>query len=513
MKWRLVKLCLLFSGCHGALASKTAAMADEGDTMSITMTVGGYPVVFQHVPGSDPTLEVEEFCESTIIPLHPHMSDCADRLSSAVADLHAVATGRPGNWAQEAAAAATATGKVAFTPPNGDELIPMEEEMTTESSDLDAVLSDATLSHEEEVEELNLDAPETAAAAAAAAAAASVEAAATGEESTKAAVAEAAEGGGLDLEFEVMVSADGAQATFVHHTGRDPETEVAAFCAEHVGEEYQAQCSSTLLSTLKESIAEQQASAGRGADSTGGAAVRSATAADSAATATAMGASYDDDAQLAVMVDARGGTQQFVHAKGGDATAEATAFCTSYVPSANLKACAAQLVQHLDAHLQKKQQQAGTAGTSPTGGMTGGAGSGGQGLARLLGPMLTVAGGAKVGAGASVETASALAGKVVGLYFAADWCKPCRQFTPLLAKYYAKVKDFKRKKFEVVWLSASREEGGFNGYLKEMPWLALPFSNREVFDVSGIKQIANFLLEWLVTRSTLHNRRFGSGIG
>ena len=118
-----------------------------------------------------------------------------------------------------------------------------------------------------------------------------------------------------------------------------------------------------------------------------------------------------------------------------------------------------------------------------------------------------------MGAGASVETASALAGKVVGLYFAADWCKPCRQFTPLLAKYYAKVKDFKRKKFEVVWLSASREEGGFNGYLKEMPWLALPFSNREVFDVSGIKQIANFLLEWLVTRSTLHNRRFGSGIG
>ena len=110
-------------------------------------------------------------------------------------------------------------------------------------------------------------------------------------------------------------------------------------------------------------------------------------------------------------------------------------------------------------------------------------GSGGDGTApgitRFLGNELISAVSGEV-----VETKDALDGKIVGLYFAADWCKPCRQFTPLLAKYYSKVKDFKRKPFEIVWLSASREKGGYEAYRKEMPWLALPFEERQTFDVS-----------------------------
>jgi thiol-disulfide isomerase/thioredoxin len=35
-----------------------------------------------------------------------------------------------------------------------------------------------------------------------------------------------------------------------------------------------------------------------------------------------------------------------------------------------------------------------------------------------------------------VNSADALAGKVVGIYFSAHWCQPCRDFTPRLAAFY-----------------------------------------------------------------------------
>ena len=41
-----------------------------------------------------------------------------------------------------------------------------------------------------------------------------------------------------------------------------------------------------------------------------------------------------------------------------------------------------------------------------------------------------------------------LAGWVVGLYFSAHWCPPCRGFTPQLANYYAS--NLKAKGLEIV---------------------------------------------------------------
>lgn len=74
--------------------------------------------------------------------------------------------------------------------------------------------------------------------------------------------------------------------------------------------------------------------------------------------------------------------------------------------------------------------------------------------------------------GETVPTA-ALKGKVVGIYFSAHWCGPCRQFTPLLTKFYNE--HAKSKNFEIVFASSDRDERSFQEYYGTMPWLSLPF--------------------------------------
>jgi nucleoredoxin len=81
--------------------------------------------------------------------------------------------------------------------------------------------------------------------------------------------------------------------------------------------------------------------------------------------------------------------------------------------------------------------------------------------------------------------------KTIGLYFSAHWCPPCRAFTPQLAETYKKVTDA-GKPFEVVFVSADKDQSTFDGYLKEMPWCAVPYSDRKSarnlenhFDVGG----------------------------
>ncbi|XP_076076116.1 nucleoredoxin-like [Mytilus galloprovincialis] len=66
-------------------------------------------------------------------------------------------------------------------------------------------------------------------------------------------------------------------------------------------------------------------------------------------------------------------------------------------------------------------------------------------------------------------------GKVVGLYFSAHWCPPCRSFTPELARKYTKYKQ-QYPSFEIVFVSSDRSENDFDSYFSEMPWLALPFN-------------------------------------
>lgn len=92
----------------------------------------------------------------------------------------------------------------------------------------------------------------------------------------------------------------------------------------------------------------------------------------------------------------------------------------------------------------------------------------------------------------NVSTHAALAGKTaIGIYFSAHWCPPCRGFTPKLAEAYKNA--LAGKGMEIVFVSSDRCQADFDGYFKEMPWLALPFESRDVkeqlskkFKVQGI---------------------------
>mmetsp|Transcript_22641 Transcript_22641/g.41887 ORF Transcript_22641/g.41887 Transcript_22641/m.41887 type:complete len:425 (+) Transcript_22641:73-1347(+) len=101
----------------------------------------------------------------------------------------------------------------------------------------------------------------------------------------------------------------------------------------------------------------------------------------------------------------------------------------------------------------------------------------------------------KKSANGSAETGSTeelLGGKVVGLYFSAHWCGPCRNFTPMLSEAYAMFQSL-GKTFEIVFVSSDKDQSSFDEYYGSMPWLALPFSDRErkgllssKYGVSGI---------------------------
>lgn len=66
----------------------------------------------------------------------------------------------------------------------------------------------------------------------------------------------------------------------------------------------------------------------------------------------------------------------------------------------------------------------------------------------------------------------------IGIYFSAHWCPPCKGFTPKLADAYNALKAA-GKKFEVVFASSDKDEGAFADYHATMPWLAMPYSDRD----------------------------------
>lgn len=95
----------------------------------------------------------------------------------------------------------------------------------------------------------------------------------------------------------------------------------------------------------------------------------------------------------------------------------------------------------------------------------------------------------------NVVPAADLQNKLIGLYFSAHWCPPCRQFTPKLAEKYQELTG-EGKALEIIFVSSDRDEASAQEYFSSMPWKMLKFSARkqkqllsDLFKVSGIPSL------------------------
>jgi nucleoredoxin len=98
--------------------------------------------------------------------------------------------------------------------------------------------------------------------------------------------------------------------------------------------------------------------------------------------------------------------------------------------------------------------------------------------------------------------------KIIGLYFTASWCRPCREFAPILSTVYRNMSlsmytksphDLKmHKEFEIIMISLDKNENEFQQYHLKTPFLALPFERkdilRDLWTMYEIKNIPTLLL-------------------
>ena len=97
-----------------------------------------------------------------------------------------------------------------------------------------------------------------------------------------------------------------------------------------------------------------------------------------------------------------------------------------------------------------------------------------------------------------VPTEKLLEGKaLIGLFFAAHWAPPSRQFTPVLKEFYEAV--FDSGKLEIIFISADRSEAEMMSYYKEShgSWAVMPFlcSQRQILkEKYGVRGLPSLLI-------------------
>jgi thiol-disulfide isomerase/thioredoxin len=90
--------------------------------------------------------------------------------------------------------------------------------------------------------------------------------------------------------------------------------------------------------------------------------------------------------------------------------------------------------------------------------------------------------------------------RLIGLYFSAHWCGPCRTFTPMLAEMYEHLKDVRPTHgLEIVFVSADRDANSFQRYFGSMPWQAIPFDQlqlvkKQLNEMYGVRGIPSFVV-------------------
>ena len=89
-----------------------------------------------------------------------------------------------------------------------------------------------------------------------------------------------------------------------------------------------------------------------------------------------------------------------------------------------------------------------------------------------------------------------LKNEIIGVYFSAHWCGPCRAFTPRLTQFY-KNANSEKKQLEIIFNSSDQDLEGFKEYFGTMPWNATPFESNEksqIDEACGINSIPQLII-------------------
>ena len=80
-----------------------------------------------------------------------------------------------------------------------------------------------------------------------------------------------------------------------------------------------------------------------------------------------------------------------------------------------------------------------------------------------------------------------LGNKLIGLYFSASWCGPCRKFSPRLIEFRNKFSN----KFEVILIGADGSDKAQLNYMKKysMPWLAMKNKSLEATHAGKVVKV------------------------
>ncbi|CAL1352931.1 unnamed protein product [Linum trigynum] len=98
--------------------------------------------------------------------------------------------------------------------------------------------------------------------------------------------------------------------------------------------------------------------------------------------------------------------------------------------------------------------------------------------------------------------------RVVCLFFSANWCRPCKTFTPQLIQLYHTLKS-EGKSLEIIFISFDHDENQFEEHFMSMPWLALPFEAelhkmlRDIYRVLRIPSLIPLLTDGITVEEDL----------